>query len=386
MNRSSSKLRRSARSPAAALAAACRLDASRRTGREPPSRARRGSADAGKKILILGGTGFLGPHIVAAALARGHTVTLFNRGKTHPGAVPRPREAARRSRRPPRGAREPQVGRGRRSVGLRAADRQGVGGAARAERRALRLHLDDLGLRAVVGRRRRRVRAGPHDRRSDRTRTVKTNYGALKALCEQAAEAAMPGRVANIRPGPDRRPRRSDRAVHALAVAARRRRRGARARRRHDAGAVHRRPRPRARGSSGDRGRTAGTFNALGPAQRIDDEGGARRVQRTPAATRRQLTWVDAEFLEKQSVHGWRDMPMWIDNTSATRSGFGTLKNARARREGPDVPADRSTPRRTRSRGSRRWPGRAREGRRLRDQARRELEVLAAWKARKTGT
>src|SRR5207237_4726278 len=27
------------------------------------------------------------------------------------------------------------------------------------------------------------------------------NYGGLKALCEQAAEAAMPGRVANVRPG-----------------------------------------------------------------------------------------------------------------------------------------------------------------------------------------
>ena len=33
------------------------------------------------RILILGGTGFTGPHQVAYALARGHTVTLFNRGK-----------------------------------------------------------------------------------------------------------------------------------------------------------------------------------------------------------------------------------------------------------------------------------------------------------------
>lgn len=31
---------------------------------------------AAKKILVLGGTGFLGPHIVRAALARGHTLTL----------------------------------------------------------------------------------------------------------------------------------------------------------------------------------------------------------------------------------------------------------------------------------------------------------------------
>src|SRR5580700_355636 len=33
------------------------------------------------RILILGGTGFTGPHQVRYALARGHKVTLFNRGK-----------------------------------------------------------------------------------------------------------------------------------------------------------------------------------------------------------------------------------------------------------------------------------------------------------------
>jgi 2'-hydroxyisoflavone reductase len=36
-------------------------------------------------ILFLGGTGFLGPHQVEYALARGHRVTLFNRGKSAPG-------------------------------------------------------------------------------------------------------------------------------------------------------------------------------------------------------------------------------------------------------------------------------------------------------------
>ena len=41
-----------------------------------------------KKILILGGTGFLGPALVEAAKQRGHTLTLFNRGKTRPGLFP----------------------------------------------------------------------------------------------------------------------------------------------------------------------------------------------------------------------------------------------------------------------------------------------------------
>src|SRR5438105_8266278 len=40
------------------------------------------------RILILGGTGFTGPYQVRYALSRGHRVTTFNRGKTHPGELP----------------------------------------------------------------------------------------------------------------------------------------------------------------------------------------------------------------------------------------------------------------------------------------------------------
>ena len=36
------------------------------------------------KILILGGTSFLGPHQIASAISRGHTVSTFTRGKTMP--------------------------------------------------------------------------------------------------------------------------------------------------------------------------------------------------------------------------------------------------------------------------------------------------------------
>src|SRR5437773_8525035 len=40
------------------------------------------------RILILGWTGFTGPYQVRYALSRGHKVTTFNRGKTHPGELP----------------------------------------------------------------------------------------------------------------------------------------------------------------------------------------------------------------------------------------------------------------------------------------------------------
>jgi 2'-hydroxyisoflavone reductase len=40
------------------------------------------------RILVLGGTQFLGRHTVDAALARGHEVTMFNRGQTRPELFP----------------------------------------------------------------------------------------------------------------------------------------------------------------------------------------------------------------------------------------------------------------------------------------------------------
>jgi 2'-hydroxyisoflavone reductase len=40
------------------------------------------------RILVLGGTQFLGRHTVEAALARGHDVTMFNRGRTRPELFP----------------------------------------------------------------------------------------------------------------------------------------------------------------------------------------------------------------------------------------------------------------------------------------------------------
>jgi 2'-hydroxyisoflavone reductase len=40
------------------------------------------------RLLIIGGTGFVGRHIAAAAIERGHDVTLFNRGRTDPQAFP----------------------------------------------------------------------------------------------------------------------------------------------------------------------------------------------------------------------------------------------------------------------------------------------------------
>lgn len=39
-------------------------------------------------VLVLGGTGFIGPHMVREMLRRGHSVTLFNRGRTNSELFP----------------------------------------------------------------------------------------------------------------------------------------------------------------------------------------------------------------------------------------------------------------------------------------------------------
>lgn len=52
-----------------------------------PAQVAGATARAGR-LLILGGTGFIGPHMVRHALAQGHEVTLFNRGRTNPGLFP----------------------------------------------------------------------------------------------------------------------------------------------------------------------------------------------------------------------------------------------------------------------------------------------------------
>src|SRR6185436_16318186 len=49
--------------------------------RGAPAFAQAMSSTAPLDILILGGTGFIGPHLVRHALSKGHRVTTFTRGR-----------------------------------------------------------------------------------------------------------------------------------------------------------------------------------------------------------------------------------------------------------------------------------------------------------------
>jgi 2'-hydroxyisoflavone reductase len=67
----------------ASTAACGTLAASSRTLQAQPSDVRQGTPRAEKKLdlLVLGGTGFVGPHLVRHAALRGHRVTIFTRGR-----------------------------------------------------------------------------------------------------------------------------------------------------------------------------------------------------------------------------------------------------------------------------------------------------------------
>jgi 2'-hydroxyisoflavone reductase len=187
------------------------------------------------RILILGGTGFLGPACTESALASGHSVTHFNSGRTEE----RRREAGRPSLVPAGveqlyGNRDPNKS----ADDRRTEDRPGTPkdpkspkGLSQLEGKTWDAVIDTSGYFP------RMVKAsaellGPRVRQYvfissisvykdnsipnyDETAPLSTlqdpttedlgkdfaNFGGGKALCEKAAEGAMPGRVTNIRPG-----------------------------------------------------------------------------------------------------------------------------------------------------------------------------------------
>lgn len=153
------------------------------------------------RLLILGGTIFLGRYLVDAALARGHDLSLFNRGQHNPDLFPTVEKL--------RGDRDGDLGalHGRRWDA--AIDTCGfVPRVVRASAELLTSAVDhytfissisvyaDLSVPGID-------ESAPVGALPDETLETITEetYGPLKALSEHAAERAMPGRVLNVRPG-----------------------------------------------------------------------------------------------------------------------------------------------------------------------------------------
>ena len=153
------------------------------------------------KLLILGGTVFLGRYIVETALARGHEVTLFNRGQHNPELFPDLEKL--------RGDRNGDLAALQGRNWDAAIDTSGfvprvVRASAEVLAQAVK-HYTFISSISVYGdfTKRGMDENTPVARLEDESveEVMNETYGALKALCEQAAEQTMPGRVLVIRPG-----------------------------------------------------------------------------------------------------------------------------------------------------------------------------------------
>lgn len=162
-------------------------------------------------ILILGGTAFTGPHVVRHALARGHRVTVFNRGRTEQRIGPLPGEVTRLV-----GDRDPDKG-----EGLTALKSDQTWDAVLDTSGQFPRHVRASG-ELLAPRIQRYIFissisaiADPMPPSADESAPTATlrdpdvedfganfeNYAGLKAACEAAAEKALPGRACSIRPG-----------------------------------------------------------------------------------------------------------------------------------------------------------------------------------------
>ena len=164
------------------------------------------------KLLILGGTHITGPFLVRLALARGHTVTTFNRGKTEKriGALPDSVEKLI-------GDRDPKIGEGLKAL-------EGEGGrtwdavidTSGQVPRIVRASCELLSKRCSHYTYISSISAYKPGmpKNSDESAALCTlepgdevdlrkdmsNYGGLKAACERVVEEVYKGRCANIRP------------------------------------------------------------------------------------------------------------------------------------------------------------------------------------------
>jgi len=279
------------------------------------------------KLLILGGTVFVGRHLVEAALAGGHEVTLFNRGQ-HNAALFPDVEKLRGDR--TAGSDGLASLRGRRWDAV--VDTAGY--VPRVVRAAAELLADSVGHYTFIST--ISVYADFSRPGIDESAAVGTiedetteevtgdTYGPLKALCERAAEEAMPGHVLTVRPGlivgphdPTDRftywPHRVARGGDVLAPAPPgnqvqfidARDLAAWTLRMVEAG-------------------VAGVYNATGPDYTLtmgDVLGACKSVSGSDA----RFVWAGESFLLEEGVEPWMGLPLWIPEQDDSMRGLDAV-------------------------------------------------------------
>lgn len=333
------------------------------------------------KVLVLGGTVFLGRHLVDAAVARGHEVTLFNRGQHGAALYPELEKL--------RGNRDGDLSalKGRRWDAV--IDPSGY--VPRIVRASVDLlapntdHYTFISSLSVYG---DMPAPGMDESAAVATMADPTNediqqhYGALKALCEHATEAAMPGRVLGVRAGlivgphdPTDRftywPRRVARGGDVLAPG------------RPDRFIQFIDARDLAEWTVRmAESRGTGVYNATGrhdTTTMADLLGTCRRVTASDA----RFTWVPDKFLNEQGAGAWMELPLWIPEDRAEMAGFLRCSSDKAIAAGLTFRPPAETVRdtlawdRTRPTNTEHHAGMTAE---------REAAILAAWRTRAGAT
>lgn len=331
------------------------------------------------RILILGGTGFIGPHQVRYAVERGHKVSVFNRGKTNPSSVPPGVERLEGDR---NGNLESLKGKQWDAV---IDNPTTLPKWVRDAAAVLQGNVDQYLFISTLSVYASNARPGMDE--NDPTAVLPEGasvdevkpqtYGPLKALAEQEAVKAFPGKTTIVRPGLIVGPGdNTDRFTYWPVRIAR-------------GGEVL------APGTPNDpvqiidardlaewtirlvEQRTYGTFNATGPAHPMTMAEMLYGIKAVTTAGA-QFTWVPASFLEAQKVAPWSDMPVWIP-PAGEYAGFGSRSIKKALAAGltfrPLADTAEATLEYHQSRDAER-KSKMRAG--LKPE--REAEVLAAWK------
>jgi 2'-hydroxyisoflavone reductase len=266
-------------------------------------------------ILLLGGTRFLGIHVTELALARGHSVTMFNRGRTRSDLFPQVEKLL--------GDRDGNLGALKDRKWDAVIDTSGyVPRHVRLSAELLApnvqqyLFISTIGLYADFSK--ANDEDSPVAKVDDEQREDWENaYGPLKALCEKAAATAMPGRTTMVRPGLIVGPEDStDRFTFWPARAAQ----GGEMIAPGDPAVPYQLIDARDLAAfclDAIENRTTGVFNVTSPSTKftigdVVTESVAAALALARPNPPPQPTWIPSEFLTKQKVEPFTDLPAWL--------------------------------------------------------------------------
>lgn len=288
------------------------------------------------RLLILGGTGFIGPHQVEYAVRRGHHVSVFNRGRTDadlPAGVEQLIGDRNDDLEALRGRKWDVVIDNPTTLPVWVRDAASLL-AGHAEQYIFVSTISVYSDNSQPG----MDESGPlleytgadpmAETMESFSRNLPQLYGPLKAVSEREAERWFPGRTTIVRPGLIAGPGdQTDRFTYWPVRMAR-------------GGDVL------APGAPTDpvqfidardlaewmvrlaEERTIGTFNATGPVPPLT-MGGMLEAMRSLANRPVDLRWASADFLAEHGVQPWSQMPTWVPSTGET-AGFARIDVGRA--------------------------------------------------------